>query len=183
MKYIIAHLIRGEAKDKHEAITKDLVKKFDTFPIHDRIAPHLTLKRVFELDADGIKNLCSTLDTFVDCHTQSTYRLDGFNHFVEDVIYIDVKPSPEMLSTAKDLMNVLHKVENITFDEFDAIENDFHASVVFRKLKPFDYKEVWNYLNKEEKIDFDMKFDNIAIMKKEVDKWYIDRVWELPYKS
>ena len=181
MKYIIAHLIRGEAKDKHEAITKDLVTKFDTFPIHDRFASHLTLKRVFELDADGIKNLCNILDAFVNSHTQSTYRLDGLGHIGEDVIYIDVKPSPEMLSTVKDLMEILHKVENITFDEFDAIENDFHATVAFRKLKPFDFNEVWEYLNKEEKIDFDMKFDNIAIMKKEEDKWYADRVWELPY--
>ena len=87
------NLIRGEAKEAHEAITKDLVEKFDAFPIHDRIVPHLTLKRWFELDAEGIKEVHTALDGFVATHSQSEYRLRGFNNFGEGVIYVDVDPS------------------------------------------------------------------------------------------
>ena len=50
MRRIIAHAIRGDAKIAHEAITRDLAEKFDSFPIHERIPPHLTLKRWFELE-------------------------------------------------------------------------------------------------------------------------------------
>ena len=180
MRHIIVHLIRGEAKNKHEAITKDLAERFGTFPIHDRIVPHLTLKRWFELDAEDMKNLYSVIDTFATSHTQSNYHLHGFGHFREDVIYVDVKPSLQMSSTARDLMNVLHKVRGMTFDEFDAIEDDFHATLAMCALKPFDYAQIWEYLNTQEKMSFDMKFDNIAVMKRETDKWVIDRVWKLP---
>jgi 2'-5' RNA ligase len=180
MRYIIAHLIRGEAKHMHEAITQDLVEKFHTFPIHNRIVPHLTLKRWFELDAEAMKKLQGILDTFVTTHSQSDYRLGGFNHFGEDVIYVDVRPSPEMSATARDLMKVLHEVKEMTFDEFDAVEDDFHATLVMRALKTFDYTQVWEYLSKQEGFDFNMKFDNIAIMKRETDAWVVDRIWELP---
>lgn len=179
-RHIIVHLIRGEAKEAHEAITKDLVEKFDAFPIHDRIVPHLTLKRWFELDAEGIKEVHTALDSFAAEHTQSEYRLHGFNNFGEGVIYVDVDPSLKMSETARDLMGALHKVPGMTFDEYDAIEGDFHATVAMRALKPFDFKETWNYLLTQKAPDFKMKFDNIALLRKDVDKWVPERIWELP---
>jgi 2'-5' RNA ligase len=180
MRRIIVHLIRGQAGKMHEAITRDLADKFDAFPIHDRIVPHLTLKRWFELDETGMENLHQTLDTFTKNQNQSTYNLGGFNHFGEDVIYVDVKPSPEMSSTTRELMTALHSIDGMTFDEFDEEEDDFHATVVMGALKSFDYNQVWKYLNETEGIHFDMKFDNIAVLKRDMDKWVVDRVWDLP---
>jgi hypothetical protein len=54
-RYILVHLIRGEAKKAHEEITHKLAEHLDGFPIHERIVPHLTLKRWFELDEIGIQ--------------------------------------------------------------------------------------------------------------------------------
>lgn len=178
-RYIIVHLIRGDAKEAHEAITRDLVKKLDAFPIHDRIIPHLTLKRWFEIDELGMAELYKVLDIFVLSHTQSEYRLHGLSNFGEGVIYVDVDPSPEMSQTARDLMTVLHDIKNMTFDEYDAIEGDFHATVAMRALRPFDFQETWNYLQKQTTLDFNMKFDNIAILRKDTDKWVPERIWEL----
>jgi 2'-5' RNA ligase len=118
MRHIIAHLIRGEAKEAHEAITRELVEKLDAFPIHDRIVPHLTLKRWFELDEIGMEEVYKVLDEFVATHMQSNYRLHGFNNFGEGVIYVDVDPSPEMSKGAKELMDALHSVKDMTFDEY-----------------------------------------------------------------
>ena len=179
-RYIIVHLIRGEAKELHEAITKDLVDKFDTFPIHERIVPHLTLKRWFEFDAEEMVVVYKMLDQFVLSHKQSTYRLHGFNHFGDGVIYIDVEPSPEVSEIARDLMNELHKIQNMTFDEFDNIYDDLHATVAMRALKPFDFKETWDYLLTKQTPDFNIKFDNIAILRRGADKWVPEHIWELP---
>ena len=44
----------------------------------------------------------------------------------------------------------------------------------------FDFKETWDYLQSLKQMDFAMQFDNIAILKKENDKWIPDQVWELP---
>jgi len=49
-KRIIVHLIEGEAKKAHENITRSLVDKLDAFPVHDRVVPHLTIKRWFDLN-------------------------------------------------------------------------------------------------------------------------------------
>lgn len=53
-------MLRGVAKVAHENLTKDLVEELGAFPIHDRIDPHLTLKRWFELDKKrNGRGLCS----------------------------------------------------------------------------------------------------------------------------
>lgn len=179
-RHIIVHLIRGEVKEAHEAITRDLVAKLDAFPIHDRIVPHLTLKRWFELSEAGMREVYKVLDEFATSHTQSEYHLHGFNNFGEGVIYIDVDPSVEMSQSARDLMNALHTVKDMTFDEYDAIEDDFHATVAMRALKPFDFRETWDYLQMQKVPDFTMKFDNIAVLRKDSDTWVAESVWELP---
>ena len=178
MRRIIAHVIRGEARIAHEAITRDLADKFDSFPIHERIPPHLTLKRWFELDEKGMDTLHKTLDVFATSQKQSDYALSGFGNFGEGVIYVDVIPSAEMLQSALHLMDALHKVEGLTFDEFDN-GSDFHATVAMRALKPFDFDQIWNYLETVPQPDFKMKFDNIAVFKKPVDVWEVERIWEL----
>jgi len=179
MRHIIVHLIRGEARQAHEDITKDLVQKFDSFTLHDRIPPHLTLKRWFELDKGDMDSLYQTLGLFVSNHNQSKYFLKGFGHFRTDVIYVDVIPSEKLLVDLRKLSTELHKVPNLMFDEFDLIENDLHATVAMAALKPFDYEQMWYYLNSKPMPDFDMKFDNIAVMKREIDRWVVDRIWEI----
>ncbi|MEK7574623.1 MAG: 2'-5' RNA ligase family protein [Patescibacteria group bacterium] len=178
MKRVIVHLIRGEAGKAHEDITKDLTLKFDAFPLHDRIPPHLTLKRWFDMDEKGMETLYECLDDFVNSHKQSNYSLAGFGNFGKDVIYVDVIPSREMSQSVLDLMSALHGIKEMTFDEFDN-GSDFHATVAMNALKSFDYEQIWNYLEAEKQPNFKMKFDNIAILKKPVDKWIVDRVWEI----
>lgn len=179
MRHIVAHLIRGEAEKYHQNLTKDLTEKFDTFPIHNRIQPHLTLKRWFEIDDIGMESIYKTIDNFVNSHTQCDYELKSLGHFGEEVVYLDVSPSEETLVLVKDLKNELHKIENLTFDEFDDMENDLHATLVFGALKPFDFRTIWDYLNTQTQPNFKMKFDNIAVMKREANKWVVDRVWEI----
>jgi 2'-5' RNA ligase len=179
MKRIILYLIRGEAKEAHEAITKDLAERFDSFPMHTRIPPHLTLKRWFELDDGGMEELHKKLDDFTEAHVQSDLNLKDFGCFETKVIYVDVQPSEETLSTIRELMAELHTIEGLSFDEFDDIENDLHASVAIQAWKPFDFDKMWSYLQTTIAPDFRLKFDNVALLKREEDKWEIEKVWEL----
>lgn len=172
-------MLRGVAKVAHENLTKDLVEELGAFPIHDRIDPHLTLKRWFELDKKGMEEVYAVLDLFMTSHTQSDYRLYGLNNFGDGVIYVDVDPSLEMSKTVKDLLIALRTVSGMTFEEVDAIEDDFHATLAMRSLKPFDFNKTMEYLKTKNQLDFEMKFDNIAILKKEGEKWIPEHVWEL----
>lgn len=178
MRRVIAHLVRGAAKDYHVALTKTLVEKFDVFPIHDRIPPHLTLKRWFELSDEDMDVLYGLLDGFVSTHTQSSYEMKRFGNFREDVIFLDAVPSKKMQKDVLELMDTLHTHPNLEFDEYDN-GGEFHATLAMSALKPFDYDAIRKYLGTIEQPDFDMKFDNIAILKKLENTWVVDRVWEL----
>jgi len=178
-KRIIVHLIRGEAKEAHEHITRSLVEKLDAFPIHDRVVPHLTIKRWFELDETGLQSVYLALDKIAEIHKQSSYRLHGLNNFGEGVIFIDVQPSQETLNTVSAVMRAMRDIEGMTFDEYDEIDGDLHATVSMRALKPFDFKEIWDYLQTLPELDMKLNFDNIAILKKVDNKWIPEKVWEL----
>lgn len=171
-------MIRGEAKTAHENITKDLVEKFDSFPLHERIPPHLTLKRWFEFDQKGMDDLYKCIDWFTNSHKQSDYTLTGFGHFGTDVIYADVLASAEMKGDVLEFIGALHGVDGMTWDEFDNGGN-FHATVAMGALKPFDYDQIWNYLQAGTQPNFKMKFDNIAVLKRENERWVVERVFEI----
>lgn len=179
MRHIVVHLIRGEAQIAHENITKDLAEKFDSFPIHKRLQPHLTLKRWFESDVVDMEALDRALGAYAESHKQSDYELKGFDHFRTDVIYVNVISTEETRANVRDLHTILHTVPNMTFDEYDDIDDDLHATVAMSALKAFDYDQIWNYLQAGPQPDFKMKFDNIALMRRETDKWEIVKVWEL----
>lgn len=179
MRHLIAHLIRGEARVAHEQITADLAEKFDSFPIHERIQPHLTLKRWFELDTEGMAALDTVLNAFAKEHKQSGYSLKGYGHFGTEVIYVDVEPDPETSKTIRALMTALRSVNGMTFDEFDEEEDDLHATVAMAALKPFDFARVWSYLQEARQPEFAMSFDNYALMRREESGWVVVRVWEL----
>ena len=178
-KRIIVHLIRGEAKDAHENITRSLVDKLDAFPVHDRVVPHLTIKRWFDSHVVDINSVYEAINQIVTTHKQSSYRLHGLNNFGEGVIYVDVDASKETLQTVRAVMAALREIDGMTFDEYDEIQGDLHATVAMNSLKPFDFKETWDYLQTLPAIDMNLQFDNIAILKKENNKWIPEKVWEL----
>ncbi len=178
MRRNIVHLIRGEAKEAHEALTRDLVDTLDAFPLHDRIPPHFTFKRWFDLDEEDVDSIRKILDDFADSHYASDYSLKGFGHFGTDVIYVDFIPSQQMSSDVLELMSMLKEAPRLEFDEFDN-GKDFHATVAMGSLKPFDFEKTWEYLQEKKSLDFRMRFDNIAILKKSDDRWEVEQVWEL----
>ena len=64
------------------------------------------------------------------------------------------------------------------FHEYDN-GGDFHATVAMSAPKPFNFDEVWNYLQTGEQPNFEVAFDNIAVLKKEHAVWVVDRVFDL----
>lgn len=179
MRYNVVHLIRGEAKIFHEKITRDLTDTFGSYPIHEYIPPHLTLKWPFESDEEGLSAVNTVINSICQTHRKSDYHLRGFGHFENAAIYIDAIPSPEMKATVTDLQTKLAALPGIALNEFDTTQK-FHASVAVSRLKPYSLEQLWEHLQKGPQPDFAMKFDNIALMKKVGNKWIVDRVTEIP---
>lgn len=178
MRRNIVHLVRGNAKNYHTELIKDLVDRFNVFPLYNLFPPHLTLKRGFELSDEDMQLLHRILDEYKATHSQSDYKMNQFSNFREDVLFLDVEPSEKMQKDVLELMDALHTHPSLEFDEYDN-GSEFHATLTMRPLKEFDFKAVRSYLNELKQPNFDMKFDNIAILKKPETEWVVDKVWEL----
>lgn len=178
MKYVIVHLIRGEAGKLHQEITRALTERFGTYPLYDYVPPHLTLKRSFEIDESRVSEIYSALETFVSNHIQTNYELKGFGNFGSVAVYIEALASPEMQRDHTELQNILSEIDGITLDEFDKAQR-LHATVALQKLKPFDLDQIWNYIQTLKQPRFSMKFDNVALLKKVDDRWHVEKVFEL----
>ena len=179
MRHNIVHLIRGEAEIEHHSVIDDLANKFGISPFYKVMPSHLTLRRGFESDEVDMVNLYERLDAFAATYTSSEYSLTGWGQFPEKAIYIDVVATQQMSDTVAALLDCVRNMAGMNFHEYDN-GGEFHASVAMSIFQPFDFGEVWDHLQTIDKPDFKMKFDNIATLKKEDEKWVVDRVWELP---
>lgn len=178
MRHNIVHLLNGEAEIMHHSVMDDIAEKFDIVPFYKLMPSHLTLKRGFESDEVDMMDLYERLDTFSTAHTSSEYSLKGWGQFPGKAIYIDVTASKKMSDTVAALLNSIRNMSGMNFHEYDN-GGEFHASVALSALQPFDFEKVWNYLQTIEQPDFEMKFDNIAILKKPEDVWVVDRIFEI----
>ena len=65
-KYFIAHLLRGNAAAYHSRLTRFLSTQFNTVPLHEKVAPHITVKIPFEATATELAGLEHVLQGFAD---------------------------------------------------------------------------------------------------------------------
>ena len=168
MLYFIGHVIQGEAGDYHNALRKEISKKFHTHLLHEKIPPHVTLKAPFKTkSAVEIEKL---LEAFASKQTPSTITLNGFGHFGNRVIYINAHVSTEGIQTSKDLTQELMQLEWLHFERHE-INKKFHTTVAVRDIqRKFD--RIWNFIKDDEPC-FEISFDSIALLKHDGKRWNI----------
>jgi 2'-5' RNA ligase len=170
MKYIIVCLIKGKAKQFNETLMSNVAKNFNVNGAVERKPPsHITLKYGFE--TDEIKDLEQVIENFCESNKKTKYKLNGFDSFDKNVIFIKVEPSNEMINIHKKFINELKKIKWMTWKKFDGNVH-FHASVAHSDINENNFDEIWNYVN-QNKPKFDLFFDNITLLK------LIDGVWKV----
>ncbi len=170
LKYFIAHLLTGEARAYHEALTQDLHARFRTVQLHRRIPPHLSLKIPFEADEKSIREIEMILADF--CFRQSPVPISysGFGHFNSRTVYLDVEHNRHALSLAHACAQEL-AARAPWLPESTRRGTKLHASVA-RFLGRTQFRRVWGYVHKR-KPRFRSSLDNIAILKKTKERWEI----------
>ncbi|MES2134681.1 MAG: 2'-5' RNA ligase family protein [Patescibacteria group bacterium] len=170
MKYFIAHLLSGDAKQYHAGLTRRLALKYRVTPLHERIPPHVTIKPPFETDELGIKEVERVLRSFVRSEPALPLVIDGFGRFGFRTIYLDVYKSGEVVSLVRRLIHTLNT--NISWMPAYPLEgNKLHASVA-RFLDRRQFRRIWRELRTLSP-RFESTFDTIAILKKEGRSWEI----------
>lgn len=171
MRYLVAHLLSGEASAYHKALAQELTLRFHTLPLHERIPAHITIKPPFEADEEGVAHVERVLRAFAQGERAAPLFYRGFGRFGFRTIYLDVQKSPEAVSLARRALKTLN--ENVFWLPRQPREgNKLHASVA-RFLAPRQSRRIWRFLKECTYPQFSSSLDNLAILKKDGRDWRI----------
>jgi 2'-5' RNA ligase len=178
MKYFIAYVIKGEAGDYHKQLSDGIARQFNFKPLSLKVPPHLTLKSPFITDI-SIEEIESLIANFVTSIKAPKLLLESFGSFRDEVIYIDVKPSPNAVAMINDFVGELKNVTWLPFEKFETQEGGAHLHAT---LAYADTKENFKMINKylaDYNPQFEVLLDNITILKREPEKWVVHKEYSL----
>lgn len=156
--YLIEIRLGGEVKQYLRDIIHDVADEFGVQgAVRHRPVPHITLYGPFSTDDYG--PVLSAIRTTAESYTKLPFRVEGFNHFDNRVIYADIATSPELRQFRRELANALLDVTYTHAYERDTKHTYyFHTTVAFRDIED-QFSRIWRYVNRE----YDMTFNEYAL--------------------
>ena len=172
MRYVIVSVVKGPAGDFNNKIRKDVFDKFKARS--SKLPAHFTIKAPFEYD--NINDLEDIIHKFSITHSKAPYKIEGYNHFDNRVIYMDVKMSKEAKEIHDKLIDDLNTLPYINFDKNEGKNKIFHITISSKKIQKI-YDKLWSYVN-QFNCDFHCYFDNICIYKWENNTWILHKMYD-----
>lgn len=159
MRYVIVSVVKGPAGNFNNNLRKEVFEKLGAKS--SKLPAHFTIKAPFE--ADDISDLDKVLQDFAQNHKAQDYKIKGYNHFDNRVIYMDVHMNKKSKLLHDELIEELEKLPYIHFKNHDYKDKVFHVTISSKKIQKI-YDELWEYVNNIP-CDFDCKFDNVSVFK------------------
>jgi len=178
MKYAIVCLLKGKTKEYQENLMSDISDKFGIENLNNKIMPHITLKSPFE--TEDISELENRLETFARKNRSSEILINGFGSFNDNVLYLDAEFSDKAKKTFRRFNKKIEDLDYIDFHEYDKMEENFHSTLAIIKDRN-KFNKIKNYLENNYSPEFNMDFDNVAVIKRpELEReWQIDKIYNL----
>ncbi len=174
MRYVIVCVLQNEAGAFNNQMRKDVWDKLKARS--SKLPAHFTIKAPFEYD-EPITELEEVLETFCQRERAYPFKLEGYGHFGDRVVYMHVDMSKEAKEVHDRLIDELRQVPYIHFSKQDDKDKTFHVTVASKRIQPV-YQEVWEYANSKP-CHFDCKFDDISIYKWEDNTWVLHKAYNL----
>ena len=163
----IVYLLPETAKTYHKQLRLDIENEFGLTGSTQFTSPsHITMKYPFE--AEHIEEVEDILYSFSNSQAQTIWSLKGFGHFINPdfrVIFIDVKPSQATRAAHARFLQKLRQRSWMQWSLFDGTNLNFHVTLANRGLTLNNFESVWNYVNQREQPQFELFFDNFALLK------------------
>ncbi|CAH2213455.1 2'-5' RNA ligase family protein [Tepidibacter aestuarii] len=167
MRYVIVSVVKGDAGNFNNNLRKEVFEKFKARS--SKLPAHFTIKAPFE--SDDINDLENILDNFSKSHNSSEYKIKGYDHFDDRVIFMKVLMSDEGKTIHDKLIDDLNKINYLDFSKEDGKDKVFHVTISSKKIRNI-FNKLWNYVSLIP-CNFDCHFDNICIYK------WVDNTWVL----
>ncbi len=140
--------------------------------------PHVTLQPPFKWDSERFADLDRCLEEFTRDRASIPMILENFNAFKPRVIYIDVRKTPELVETQKELMDIVEAELNIVAPASKSRPFAPHLTVGFRDLTKANFQKAWSEY-RERKLYFQFLVDRITLLRHNGQRWEIDREYYL----
>ena len=180
MKYFIGYLIQGEAAAWHVNLAKNISDKFNTWKLHEKIPPHITIFQPF--DTDDINPIKNLLRSWVQNKSISgKLAISGFDHFDDKVVFVKVETDQSVKEAVEELRRDIEIIPGMPKEDFPIWHP--HATLADH-LSSQEINQIWNYVLKLEKPNFIFPFDNITIFRFDGDrKWSVEESFKSRHKN
>lgn len=167
MRYVIVSVIKGKAGEFNNNLRRDVYRKFGAKS--SKLPAHFTIKSPFE--TENICKLDSILNEFCINNKSYPYKILGYDHFDDRVVYMNVTMSKRGKTVHDNLIDEISKLDFINFLQHDGKDKTFHVTVASKKIQPI-FNEIYAYVNSIN-CEFNCIFDNISVFK------WVDNTWLL----
>jgi len=131
--YLVEVRTGGDTKAKLREIIYDVADRFNvSAAAKPRAVPHITLFGPY--NTDNGREVKQTLIDVFEGYDVVPYKIDGFDSFRDDVVYVKVVPSPELRQLRRELLSELRPLCYNYRPHDSNFYHDFHITVAFRDI-------------------------------------------------
>lgn len=177
-RYILPCFFGGAVREYHRALVAEIAARFDLpFTLRQDIPAHFTVKYHFET-AD-IAPVEALLETFARTNRPGPIEVGGFQHFDEDVVWVNVALSAAARVTLASLHAALRGLAWLPWGPHDGERLRPHMTVA-EYCRP-RFADLWAFLPARER-HFGAAFDNVTLLRQVgeedgITRWAVHRTF------
>ncbi len=166
-EYGIVYLLPQSAADYHLDLWTRIERRFRLTGNAQPNAPaHITLK--YRFSSENIEEVENVLSEFASMTKPSPLTIKGFNQFAgtgSHVIFLDVIPTGAVRRKHAALLDRLRSIPLMQWGYFDGPDLHYHVTIANKGLTAANFPDVWTFVNAQSPPNFDLAFDNLALLK------------------
>jgi 2'-5' RNA ligase len=177
MRYMIAHIIGGDARKYHEQLSRVLASSYALRPVTASIDPHLTIKAPFEALSTDIEQVEHIIEAYARYADPVPYTLTGFGKFDDRVIYMNVEAGSDAFELIQKCKDELRQVPWLEFKPHER-EVVLHATLCYPK-DAAQAHEILSRLTQHMSPTFSCTLGSISLLKKGGRRWEVVKEYPL----
>ena len=146
-----------------------------------RSPPHITLIPPFWMDEKMEEDLGEEVNSFSSNQSPFEIELQNFDAFRPKVIFVQVKPVPELLQLQTSLESFLLAKKKYPIKKEDRPFHP-HLTIAYRDLRKKDFAEAFAHFSKMN-FNYSFRVNEIALLKHQLTQWAVVKKIGFPADS
>ncbi len=170
IKIGIVCLLPEEVSNYYQELRLKIATEFG-LDVNFSVPAHITVKYPFPVKAtDEIEKVAQE---FCMSQTKTKWTLCDFDRFINPdkyVVFIDAIPTKKTRKAHASFLNKLQKISWVQWGQFDNVDLHYHVTLATQGITSENFGAIWSFVNQQEKPDFEVFFDNLALVRIDEDK-------------